>query len=399
MSKTTEKNQPGLKICVVTGIPPLNLLVYKFVQVLEPTVDELVLITGNYPEKDVFSPKIKLININHDSKKQSLIIRIPKFIFMQLKFTLNLIKNLSQTKMVVFFLDGGLYLLPLLAAKLAGRKTIMVITQSSSQIAKQSNKSKFLPLVMFILETISRKLTHKLVVYSPSLVPQFNLEKHKNKIIVAHEHFIDFNVFKILHPLKKRNNNVGYVGRLSSEKGILNLIKAVALLARKENKIAKNKTKFFIIGDGELKEEAKRLINQNNLNNEEIRLSGWVPHEELPKHLNEMKLLVIPSYTEGLVNVMLEAMACGTPVLATAVGAIPDVIKDGETGFILEDNSPETIARGITRALNHPYLEQVAVSAHALVEREFTFEAAVERYRKIFEELLEKKSLMKQEVW
>jgi len=398
MSKTTEKNQPGLKICVVTGIPPLNLLVYNFVQVLEPTVDELILITGNYPEKDVFSPKIKLININHDNKKQSLIIRIPKFIFMQLKFTLNLIKNLSQTKMVVFFLDGGLYLLPLLAAKLACRKTIIVITHSSSQIAKQSNKSKFLPLVMSILETITRKLTHKLVVYSPSIVPQFNLEKHKNKIIVAHEHFIDFNVFKILHPLEKKNNHVGYVGRFSAEKGILNLIEAVALLASEENKIAKNKTKFFIIGDGELKEEVKKLINQNNLN-AKIQLSGWVLHEELPKHLNEMKLLVIPSYTEGLVNVMLEAMACGTPVLATAVGAIPDVIKDGKTGFILEDNSPETIARGITRALNHPYLEQVAVSARALVEREFTFEAAVERYRKIFGELLEKKSLMKQEVW
>jgi len=383
MSKTTEKNQPGLKICVVTGIPPLNLLVYNFVQVLEPTVDELVLITGNYPEKDVFSPKIKLINIKHDSKKQSLIIRIPKFIFMQLKFTWSLIKNLPKTKVVVFFLEGGQYLFPMLAARLACRKTITVITHSSSQIAKQSNKSKFLPLVMSILETITRKLTYKLVVYSPSLVPQFNLEKHKNKIIVAHRHFIDFNVFKLKNSLGERNNQVGYAGRFSAEKGILNLIEAVALLASEENKIAKNKTKYFIIGDGELKEEVKRLINQNNLN-AKIQLSGWVLHEELPKHLNEMKLLVIPSYTESGPYIMLEAMACGTPVLGTAVGSIPDVIKDGETGFILGDNSPETIARGITRALNHPNLEQIATNARALVEREFTFEAAVERYRKIF---------------
>ena len=391
MSKTTEKNQPDLKVCVVTsivtGIPPLNLLTYSFVQVLEPTVDELVLITGNYPEKDVFSPKIKLININHDSKKQSLIIRIPKFIIMQIKFTWSLIKILPKIKVVVFFLEGGQFLFPMLAARLACRKTITVITHSSSQIAKQSNKSKFLPLVMSILETITRKLAYKLVVYSPSIVPQFNLEKHKNKIIVAHEHFIDFNMFKLKNSLGERNNHVGYIGRLSSEKGILNLIEAVALLASEENKIEKNKTKFFIIGVGELKEEAKRLINQNNLN-EKIQLLGRVMHKEIPKYLNEMKLLVIPSYTEGLVNVMLEAMACGTPVLATAVGAIPDVIKDGETGFILEDNSPDTIARGITRALNHPNLEQVAANARALVEREFTFEAAVERYRKIFNEIL-----------
>jgi glycosyltransferase involved in cell wall biosynthesis len=84
---------------------------------------------------------------------------------------------------------------------------------------------------------------------------------------------------------------------------------------------------------------------------------------------------------------MLEAMACGTPVLATPVGAIPDVIKDGETGFIMEDNSPECIARNIIRALNHPNLEQIAQNARALVEKEFTFEKAVERYREILDSL------------
>jgi len=386
LNKITEKNQPGLKICVVTGIPPLNLLVYKFVQVLEPTVDEMVLITGNYPEKDVFSPKIKLVNINHDNKKQSLVIRIPKFIILQLKFGLNLIKNLDQTKMVVFFLEGGQYLFPLLAARLAGKKTINVITHSSSQIAKQSSKSKFLFLIMFILETITRKLTHKLVVYAPNICRQFKLEKYNHKVIVAHRHFIDFNLFKVQHLLEERNNNIGYIGRLSAEKGIINFIEAVALFANKENEIEKNKTKFFIIGDGELKEEVKKLLNQENLKGR-VKLLGWVPHEELLKYLNEIKLLVIPSYTEGLVNVMLEAMACGTPVLATAVGAIPDVIKDDKTGFILEDNSPETIVKGIIRVLSHPNLEQIVANASTMVEREYTFEAAVERYRKIFKEV------------
>ena len=50
-------------------------------------------------------------------------------------------------------------------------------------------------------------------------------------------------------------------------------------------------------------------------------------------------------------------MGCGTPVLATSVGGVPDVIKDKETGFIMEDNSPECIAENIERVLNHPDLD------------------------------------------
>ncbi|MBT9132838.1 MAG: N-acetyl-alpha-D-glucosaminyl L-malate synthase [Syntrophomonadaceae bacterium] len=76
-------------------------------------------------------------------------------------------------------------------------------------------------------------------------------------------------------------------------------------------------------------------------------------------------------------------MVFGTPVLATPVGAIPDVIKDSETGFIMENNSPECIARNIIRALNHPNLKEITKNARALVEREFTYEKAVERYRNI----------------
>ncbi len=59
----------------------------------------------------------------------------------------------------------------------------------------------------------------------------------------------------------------------------------------------------------------------------------------------------------------------------------------GETGFIMEGNSPECIARNIIRALNHPNLEQIAQNARALVEREFTYEKAVDNYRKILDNL------------
>jgi glycosyltransferase involved in cell wall biosynthesis len=80
-------------------------------------------------------------------------------------------------------------------------------------------------------------------------------------------------------------------------------------------------------------------------------------------------------------------MVCGAPVLATPVGAITDVIKDGETGFIMEDNMPECIAKNVIRALEHTNLDEIVKNARKFVEREFTYEMAVEQYRKILEDI------------
>ncbi len=104
-------------------------------------------------------------------------------------------------------------------------------------------------------------------------------------------------------------------------------------------------------------------------------------------YLHNLKLLVLPSSSEGVPTILLEAMACSTPVLATPVGGVPDILKDGENGFILLDSSPENIASGITRALGHPFLSKIAENGRELLEKEFSHEAVVERFKKILEGL------------
>ena len=84
---------------------------------------------------------------------------------------------------------------------------------------------------------------------------------------------------------------------------------------------------------------------------------------------------------------MLEAMACGTQVLATPVGAIPDVIIDGKTGFIMENNSPECIAENVIRELASPDQEEIAEAGRRFVEENFTFEKVVENWRRILQEI------------
>ena len=84
---------------------------------------------------------------------------------------------------------------------------------------------------------------------------------------------------------------------------------------------------------------------------------------------------------------VLESMACNTPVLATPVGALPDIVIDGKTGFLMENNSPKCIAENVIRALNSPDLEQVADAGKRFVEENFMFESTVARWKKVLEEI------------
>lgn len=374
-----------INICLI--MPPFpefeggdpDVVAEQFLQVLEPLAKGLFFFTGNYPQSAIFSPKIHLINIKHSSKNRSIQIRATRFVISHLKLSYHLIKAANKIDVVVFVGMASL-LLPTLTARLLGKRTVYIDIGSIANTIEQEYKDTFfgfgLIRIFGFLEKLQYKLSEQVVVYSPRCI-EHKFLKYKNKISAVPRQFLNFNKFAPRKQLKERKNVVGYVGRFESDKGILNFIEAIPLILR----LASN-TMFLVGGDGQLRGTVERYVTRKKLN-DKVMLPRWISRDDLPKHLNELKLLVLPSYVEGLPNIMLEAMACGTPVVATSVGGILDVIKDGETGFILEDNSPETIAKGVIRALNHPNLKEIALNARALVERRYTYEAAVERYRNL----------------
>ncbi|WP_261597899.1 glycosyltransferase family 4 protein [Methanoculleus formosensis] len=217
------------------------------------------------------------------------------------------------------------------------------------------------------------------MLYSHSLISEWNFEKYRHKILIAHEHFLDFSTFSVTTPLPGRPPLIGYIGRLSGEKGVQHFAQALpAILADRQD------LRVLIGGDGQLKESIEASLQERGVT-AHVDLPGWISHDDLPNYLNQLQLLILPSYTEGLPNIMLEAMACGTPVLATPVGAIPDVIIDGKTGFIMENNSPECIAENVKRALDSPDLEQIAKDGRRFVEENFSFERTVENWKEILQ--------------
>ena len=326
--------------------------------------------------------KIHTIEMKGYQEKEPLLAKALKFLLIQLKGSFHLFKISKEVDVVIFHIGCGLYLLPLLAAKLMGKRTIFSASGLYSQIGASKYKEIafgfggiIASFIFKILERITFCLTDQILVESESAVNFLGLDRYRKKISITGAVYIDTDNFKIKKNLKDKRNLIGYIGRLSPEKGVLNFAKAIPLILKERNDL-----EFLIGGDGRLRDKIERYLEGENLN-DKVKLTGWIPDEEFSTYLNELKLFVLPSYTEGLPHTILEAMACGTPVLATPVGAIPDVIKDGETGFIMENNSPECIAENIVRALAHPNINEITKNARALVEEKYNYQAAVDGYR------------------
>ena len=369
-------NFPMSKLGSKAGIIPLSHLL----KILFSFSQDIYIIMGNFGI-DILSNEyagIHIVGINHKTGTNTFT-RIIKYIYTQLKISYTLAKTTRNVDLWIFFIGGDTLVLPMLTAKLLRKKVILAFA-SSSILGLKSTNDNLLKHVE-ILSKINCMLSNRIILYSPNLIKEGNLEKYRNKICIAHEHFLDFGDFKIERKFDERENLVGYIGRLSEEKGILNFVKAIPEVLKERDDL-----EFLIGGDGQLRNEIEADLDENNLNRK-VKLVGWIPHDKLPDYLNELKLVVLPSYTEGLPNIMLEAMACGTPVLASPVGSIPDLIEDGKTGFILGNNSPECIAKNVIRVLEHPNRDKIVKNARKLIEKEYTYEGTAERYRKILENI------------
>jgi glycosyltransferase involved in cell wall biosynthesis len=372
---------PDYRIGVITmpilkaGVIPFN----NLLTIMKSLSKNIFLITGD--EGYEFFQKETSINTYAISYRTStsFMKRIVNYLSFQLKMSVLIYKTKRQSEILIFFLGGETLLLPIVTAHLLRKKVILMF--AGSNIKMLSSRKDPLVGILKIFQFISCTFADRILVYADRIIDEYSLERWTGKIVIAREHYIDFDRFKIEKEYLSRDCIVGYVGRFSEEKGIMQLVHAVSDIVIKKPSI-----KFLFIGDGSLQVTMQHYILENNLNDSIIH-PGWVSHDLLADYLNNMKLLVIPSDTEGLPNVMLEAMACGTPVLATPVGGIPTIIKNGETGFILENNSPHCISSNVIRILADKKTVSVIENAHQLMQKEFQLKNRVENFKKIFDDV------------
>lgn len=135
---------------------------------------------------------------------------------------------------------------------------------------------------------------------------------------------------------------VSYVGRLVPEKGLRELLDALAQLRDSHPRLH-----AVLVGDGPMREELAQRIAQQQL---PVQLAGAQPAEVVAQYMTASDLVTLPSYSEGHPNVLVEALACGRPVLATPVGGIPEVV-DAASGVLVPARDAAALAAGLAQVL------------------------------------------------
>lgn len=183
--------------------------------------------------------------------------------------------------------------------------------------------------------------------------------------------------------LPRRPREILFVGRLTEQKDPLLLLAAYQHLP--EN--VRATTQLTFVGDGPLRGELERRVQQLSLT-EFVSIAGQC--DDVVQRMQNATVLVLPSRWEGMPNVVLEAMACGLPVMASAVDGTQEVIEHGQTGWLFEGRRPETLADQMETLLDDEEARAaIAANARAKVHSEFAWATSIDAYERLFQRLLQ----------
>jgi glycosyltransferase involved in cell wall biosynthesis len=143
-----------------------------------------------------------------------------------------------------------------------------------------------------------------------------------------------------------------YVGRFSVEKGLDLLLKSFKEVNEKDPK-----TKLVLLGDGLEEDKLKEMVKDLAIRN--VTFMQPAAHDVIPEIMNCADVFALSSFQEGLPTVVLEALACGKPVVATDVGDVRKVVKDGETGYLVKDRNVQEFVKGLIKVIDNVEIDYV----------------------------------------
>jgi len=339
----------------------------------------VALVTADLPFDSEIRDKREVIEVTRKGAGDSVVVAAVRFAVNQVRMARTVA---GRDEDVVLFYGATSYVLPILVARIVG-KTVLVEPRGDVPLTLRLNWERTLPSpvarslagLVWALERIGFALAHGIVTYTPSMAKQLDLDPAAPKVFPSGARYVRTDKFEVGVPYRDRNMVVGFLGRLDEEKGIREL----AAVARS----LPDDVTFRFIGDGDLSEWLADEL-RTEIETGTVEMAGWVDHDEVAAELNQLRLVLLPSQpTEGLPTTILEALSCGTPVYATPVSGVPDVVRDGETGFHITSRDPESLRSGVKSILARDDLEAISARGRSLIEEEYSFDGACERYRAI----------------
>ena len=180
---------------------------------------------------------------------------------------------------------------------------------------------------------------------------------------------------------------IGAIGRMHRVKGLSILLRAFAQLAELHRTVH-----LLFVGEGP---DRQLLIDQAQDFGLNSKVTFLAFQKDIPKLLPALDLFVSASLHEGMPNAILEAMAAGLPVVATDVGGTPEVVQDGQTGFLVPPGEYEALAISICKLLEDPDLRcRMGKEGKERVAKNFSIEQMTQQFEQLYEQLLVEKGVL-----
>jgi sugar transferase (PEP-CTERM/EpsH1 system associated) len=177
---------------------------------------------------------------------------------------------------------------------------------------------------------------------------------------------------------------IGMVSRLNATKDLLTLARAFERLARSA---AEAKLKLVMVGEGEERKKIEQFAAEHDLQRQ-ILLTGT--RHDVPRLLRTMDAFALPSLSEGLSGAILEAMCAGLPVVATAVGANPELVSEGESGFLIEPGDDAAMAERLSRLIaDRDLARNFGLAGRRRIEQHYSLDRMVQRYEELYSSLVQ----------
>lgn len=207
---------------------------------------------------------------------------------------------------------------------------------------------------------------------------------------------VDINLFKPNQNREEKDTvTIGIVKRLEEIYGIEYLIRATAVLINQLKKNQLNeiaeKIRLLIVGEGSLLYKLQNIARDSGISHI-TTFVGAVLNTKVPEYLNKMDIFCVPSLQESFGVAAVEASACELPVIVSNVGGLPEVVKDGETGFIVESKDIQQLVARLHDLVINPELRmRLGKNGREFVNSLYNWEENVERMEKIYENLIKMK--------